>query len=68
MPSQPGLAELPAAFCKNLEVVQLSGMTRKKQSAPLLWHAMGTSRYLYPIEDNLVEYYHCPPDRPAQRN
>jgi hypothetical protein len=61
------LEELPASFRDNLEVVQLSGMTRKKQSFPCYGMQWGTSLYLYPIEDNLVEYYHCPPT-PAQRN
>ena len=61
------LAELPKAFIENLEVVQLSGMTRKKQSFPCYGMQWGSSLYLYPIEENLVEYYDCPPT-PAQRN
>ena len=45
----------------NLEVVQLSRMTRKKQSFPCYGMQWGASLYLYPIEENLVEFYHCPP-------
>lgn len=59
------LAELPEEFVEPLEVVQLSRMTRKKQSFPCYGMQWGTSIYLYPIEDNLVEYYHQPP-RPSQ--
>jgi hypothetical protein len=61
------LAELPAAFIQNLEVVQLSGMTRKKQSFPCYGMQWGSSLYLYPIEENLIEDYNSPPT-PAQRN
>lgn len=59
------LAELPKHFVEPLEVVQLSRMTRKKQSFPCYGMQWGTCIYLYPIEDNLVEYYHRPP-RPSQ--
>ena len=45
----------------NLEVVQLSRMTRKKQSFPCYGMQWGNSLYLYPIEENLIEYYHSPP-------
>lgn len=45
----------------NLEVVQLSRMTRKKASFPCYGMQWGASLYLYPIEENLIEYYHCPP-------
>ncbi len=44
-----------------LEVVQLSRMTRKKQSFPCYGMQWGSSLYLYPIEESLVEFYHCPP-------
>ena len=43
------------------EVVQFSRMTRKKQSFPCYGMQWGSSLYLYPIEENLIEYYHCPP-------
>jgi hypothetical protein len=61
------LAQLPKSFLQNLEVVQLSGMTRKKQSFPCYGMQWGSSLYLYPIEETLVESYNCPPT-PAQRN
>ncbi len=55
------LAEFPAKMTAALEVVQFSRMTRKKQSFPCYGMQWGASLYLYPIEDNLVELYHCPP-------
>ncbi len=61
------LAELPASFTRDLEVVQLSRMTRKKQSFPCYGMQWGSSIYLYPIENNLVEFYNCPPT-PNQMN
>jgi len=61
------LAELPAAFTDPLEVVQFSRMTRKKQSFPCYGMQWGSSLYLYPIEDSLVEYYNLPP-KPNQVN
>jgi hypothetical protein len=60
------LAELPPQFIEPLEILQFSRMTRKKQSFPCYGMQWGTSLYLYPIEESLVEYYHRPP-RPAQR-
>jgi hypothetical protein len=59
------LAALPKKFVAPLEVVQLSRMTRKKQSFPCYGMQWGTCIYLYPIEESLVEYYHRPP-RPSQ--
>ncbi len=41
-------------------------MTRKKQSFPCYGMQWGTSLYLYPIEESLVERYHAPPT-PSQR-
>ena len=61
------LARFPAHFLKNLEVVQLSRMTRKKQSFPCYGMQWGSSLYLYPIEEKLVEHYHSPPT-PNQMN
>jgi hypothetical protein len=55
------LAEFPAWMLANLEVVQFSRMTRKKQSFPCYGMQWGSSLYLYPIEENLIEYYTCPP-------
>lgn len=61
------LAQLPARFSETLEVVQFSRMTRKKQSFPCYGMQWGTTIYLYPIEDSLIEYYDRPP-KPAQLN
>ncbi len=61
------LAELPEQFTAALQVVQLSRMTRKKQSFPCYGMQWGTSLYLYPIESNLIEYYSAPP-KPSQVN
>lgn len=59
------LAQLPAEFTRSLEVVQLSRMTRKKQSFPCYGMQWGAALYLYPIEDNLVEHYPAAP-KPSQ--
>jgi hypothetical protein len=61
------LAEFPDWMLADLEVVQFSRMTRKKQSFPCYGMQWGSSLYLYPIEQNLVEYYDCPPT-PNQMN
>jgi hypothetical protein len=61
------LALLPAQFTQPLEVVQLSRMTRKKQSFPCYGMQWGAAIYLYPIEKSLVEYYDSPP-KPGQIN
>ena len=55
------LAELPGYFLRDLEVVQLSRMTRKKQSLPCYGMQWGPTLYLYPIDESLVEYFHQPP-------
>ncbi|MGE0607153.1 MAG: hypothetical protein AB7O62_08685 [Pirellulales bacterium] len=59
------LAQLPPRYLANLEVVQFSRMTRKKQSFPCYGLQWGTTVYLYPIETNLIEYYPQPP-KPSQ--
>jgi hypothetical protein len=61
------LAQLPPSFTRGLEVVQLSRMTRKKQSFPCYGMQWGAAIYLYPLEDHLVEYYDSPP-KPSQIN
>lgn len=61
------LAELPAWMTAELEVVQFSRMTRKKQSFPCYGMQWGAAIYLYPIETGLIEYYNAPPT-PAQAN
>src|SRR5437016_52435 len=55
------LAMLPRQFTRNLEVVQFSSMTRKRQLFPCYGMQWGTSVYLYPIEESLVEVYRRPP-------
>jgi hypothetical protein len=61
------LSELPEDFLLPLDFVQLSRMTRKKQSFPCYGMQWGSCLYLYPIEDSLVEHYDQPP-KPAQLN
>ena len=55
------LAKLPAQFTRGLEVVQFSAMTRKRQLFPCYGMQWGTSVYLYPMEESLVELYRHPP-------
>lgn len=55
------LSRFPSEMVASLEVVQMSRMTRKKASFPCYGMQWGASLYLYPIEENLVEVYHCPP-------
>lgn len=61
------LAQLPAEFLRPLEIVQFSRMTRKKQCFPCYGMQWGSSLYLYPIEEGLVESYSQPP-KPNQVN
>ncbi len=51
------LAQLPREFTKSLEVIQLSGMTRKRKLFPCYGMQWGNNIYLYPIEASLVECY-----------
>lgn len=60
------LSQLPAHFTRDLEVVQFSRMTRKRQTFPCYGMQWGQTVYLYPIEDTLVETYSAPP-KPAQQ-
>ncbi|QDU56289.1 hypothetical protein [Aeoliella mucimassa] len=55
------LSELPASFLSDLEVVQLSRITRKKQSFPCYGMQWGSTLYLYPLEESLVECFTKPP-------
>ncbi|MCO6045328.1 hypothetical protein NG895_15560 [Aeoliella sp. ICT_H6.2] len=55
------LAALPASFTKDLEVVQFSRITRKKQSFPCYGMQWGSTLYLYPLEETLVESFGSPP-------
>lgn len=61
------LAALPKRFVEPLEIVQLSRMTRKKQSFPCYGMQWGSAIYLYPVEDTFIEHYYQPP-RPAVYN
>lgn len=56
---------LPARFTQKLEVVQLSRMTRKRALFPCYGMQWGSTVYLYPIEESLVETYVRPP-KPQQ--
>ncbi|MEX2171114.1 MAG: hypothetical protein WD851_17475 [Pirellulales bacterium] len=55
------LAKVPQHFLRDLEVVQLSQMTRKKQSFPCYGMQWGTTLYLYPLEEGRVEQFGSPP-------
>ena len=59
------LSALPQEFLQPLEIIQLSAMTRKKQSLPCYGMQWGAALYLYPMEESLVEYFDQPP-RPSQ--
>ncbi|MCA9173925.1 MAG: hypothetical protein KDB14_05500 [Planctomycetales bacterium] len=59
------LAQLPEWMLRPLEVVQLSGMTRKKKTNPCYGMQWGSTLYLYPIEAGRVEYFTRPP-RPSE--
>ncbi len=61
------LAQLPESMRYPLHTIQLSRMTRKKQSFPCYGMQWGATLYLYPIETGLVEYFNRPP-RPAVYN
>lgn len=60
------LAQLPPWMVAPLEVVQLSQMTRKKRRSPCYGMQWGSTIYLYPIEESLVESF-CQPPKPAQK-
>lgn len=55
------LSQLPERFTRGLEIVQFSPMTRKRQTFPCYGMQWGSSVYLYPIEESLVEVYVRPP-------
>lgn len=59
------LAVFPESCLARLEVVQFSPMTRKKKQHPCYGMQWGNSIYLYPIEDDLVEFFTRPP-KPSQ--
>lgn len=57
------LALLPKRFLKDLDVVQLCTMTRKKHFSPCYGLQWGNAIYLYPFEETLDEYFYSPPPR-----
>lgn len=59
------LALLPELFLRPLEVVQFATMTRKKRLFPCYGMQWGTTIYLYPLEESLVEWSGQAP-RPTQ--
>ncbi|MEX0867527.1 MAG: hypothetical protein WD030_09225 [Pirellulales bacterium] len=61
------LRQLPASFIAPLETVQLSRMTRKKESFACYGMQWGSCLYLYPMEEALDEWYSKPP-KPNQVN
>lgn len=52
---------LPKHFLAPLEFIQLSRMTRKKCTFPCYGMQWGTTLYLYPLEESLVECFFDPP-------
>lgn len=60
------LARLPAWMVQPLEVVQLSCMTKKKLRSPCYGMQWGSTIYLYPMEESLVETFSQPP-KPAHK-
>lgn len=61
------LEALPSFMLAPLEVVQLSGLTRKKMRFPCYGMQWGPALYLYPVEETLEENYFRPPT-PIQFN
>ena len=59
------VAQLPERFTRNIEVIQLSRMTKKRSLFPCYGMQWGPNVYLYPIEAGLVETFIRPP-RPDQ--
>lgn len=55
------LSQLPEHFLRDLEVVQMSRMTRKKQSLPCYGMQWGPTLYLYPIDESLTEHFNQAP-------
>ena len=55
------LEQVPQHFLKDLEVVQLSQMTRKKRGFPCYGMQWGATLYLYPLEESLEEMFYEPP-------
>ncbi len=60
------LGELRPSLVAPLEVIQMSQMTRKRRISPCYGMQWGSTIYLYPIEENLVEKFTSPP-KPSQQ-
>jgi hypothetical protein len=58
------LTRLPANFVGDIQVIQFSGITRKRQLFPLYGMQWGPNVYLYPMESSLIERYRHPPTPP----
>ena len=58
---QQRLSLLPKAILDKVDVIQLSRITRKRQLFPCYGMQWGSSVYLYPIEESLVEISGRPP-------
>ena len=57
------LAQLPQHFVRDLEIVQLSCMTRKKHCFPCYGMQWGSAIYLYPFDETFEEHFDRPPPR-----
>ncbi len=55
------LEKVPQHFLRDLEVIQFSQMTHKKQSFPCYGMQWGATIYLYPLEFSLEETFYAPP-------
>jgi len=55
------LRQVPQHFLRDLEVVHLSQMTRKKCSFPCYGMQWGATLYLYPLEEASEEVFYEPP-------
>lgn len=55
------LEQLPSWTLEDLDVVQLSRITKKKLRFPCYGLQWGTSLYLYPIHEDLTEEFSAPP-------
>ncbi|NOY41711.1 MAG: hypothetical protein GXP26_07745 [Planctomycetes bacterium] len=55
------LESVPQHFLEELEIVQLSRITRKKKSFPCYGMQWGATLYIYPLEESLEEIYYSPP-------
>jgi hypothetical protein len=59
------LHALPKWMTQDLQVVQISRMTRKKSTFPCYGMQWGNAIYLYPVEDDRIEHFLTAP-KPAQ--